>query len=706
MILLGLLSVGLLGGNALADLPANPDVELNCSDLPENFSCPSANQLGGTYTAAIIARPSTLNPITSSDTASLAINDRIFGQFGADYGYVGFPGDEQIAEAVEISADGKTVTYTLRNGIHFGKLDGSAEPITMEDVRYTLFQLVFNENLPNSSADALRCPDGTPYTEGFKILSDTKFSVTCPTTSLTFGRGDDTGFIPVMSKNMVTELSAAQGIALGSNGEPTAEFLGLEVGADPKLRALIRATGPFLLSDFDPTSLAQYTRNAHFYQADSNGTQQPYLSGYRIIIIPTAGFNLALQQFRNGDTDAYGARPEDIAVLLSDRAAGRLPVNEDIDSGLPAGGTTQFVWGSFAATDTNPAWIAAANRSTEFRQALSLATDRRTGYLNILLGIGTPQYGISPPRGSLFFGRINIPAGQPTGIGNETGVGCAQFSAAGIACTDDGSTVRITSLGLNARFLPPAGAANSHAADLLRAIDDFDGAIAKANQILDSIQLVDTDGDGIRNVTNAFLKAQGATDAQIGTLPGENDRELEFELLTNAGNTIREEEIKLYCSDWRTIGLNCKPTPIDFAAFVDRLFTGDLSFGRIGLAGGNEPTGFSNVAVCGTELHVWHITCDPSLPPSKHGLDNPNAPTPDDLATGAFWTQGNQATTVEEQAAAFDKWQSAALNGEYLIHTILPNGLFAFRTDRIANHGRATIDNDDVKFCPDPNRCD
>jgi peptide/nickel transport system substrate-binding protein len=118
----------------------------------------------------------------------------------------------------------------------------------------------------------------------------------------------------------------------------------------------------------------------------------------------------------------------------------------------------------------------------------------------------------------------------------------------------------------------------------------FEYDTAKAAGILDDLGVVDQDGDGWRDLPS------GAP--------------LTMEINTN-DNTVRVASCLILQDDWRSIGLNVTFQVVDFNTLVDRLFgsSGDLIY--LGLTGGDEPNGGSNVyRSCGS-LHAYRYSaCD------------------------------------------------------------------------------------------------
>jgi len=652
--------IGLLSTAALAQ----PLSFVDCADASDNFDCAAAS--GGTLTWDIIASPSVLNPITTQDTASGDVLDHVFGvattasTASIDPGIFGTGAQGLIPRAaavIEVNAEGTVISYTLRDGMVYQ--DGST-PST-DDILYWYHDVVFNPNLPNS-VSSNTCSDGEPYV--YDATSATTWTVTCSAPFRTY-TGNVGGGV-VISKQMALDLIDVQGIATedGVNG-PRAiqEFLGL--GVDISL--LTGTLGAFSMTEFVSDQVARYERNGNFYGVDGNGVALPYVDNLELIIIPTNGQNLSLSNFLNGQTDWFGPRPADLAPVLSQAGAGFL-VNSDIDNATPAAGEV-FTTPNFDDPDLN---LQAAARNLNVRRALSLALDRTSAVFNVLLGIGTPQYTMTTLGGAagatFFLGRNNT---------------CDTFINAGLATADNcvGGTWSLDSgLSLSVNRLPDPNS-TPEALQHLGCLVDYDGCVAAAGALLDEVGVVDTDGDGIRNIPANL-------DADVGN-PGGN---FEITIVTNSGNTIREAYGEVACASWTALNVSCQTQSKAFSTLVSELLGGTFSgYITIGLTGG-DPAGGVNVFQCGTALYFWHITCDPA---STSGL---TAQDPSSAAVEVGFDAGFASTTVADAQAGFDQEQIAWLQGEPFYHLAVQNALFALRSDRVCNHGRSSDGNSHLKF--------
>ncbi|MBI1730780.1 hypothetical protein HY229_03395 [Candidatus Acetothermia bacterium] len=644
---LSLLVVGLVvafGATALAQ----PLVALDCAKLPADLNCAAAT--GGNSSYSIIAAPSTLNPVLAQDTASDSITDHFLGTFFNVYSLLGAGADgltEAAALKASVNAAGTAYTYTLRSGLTYS--DGSAA--SLDDVLYWYNDVVLNANLPNSNADAFTCPsDGKPFKYS---VTGNQLTISCSAPFRTFGGTAAGGF--VLSKQMALDLIAASGVATepGSDGQTQAkaEFMGLGAPLN-KLRGL----GPYVLSAFNSAASANYDRNPNFYEVDSNGVKLPYLDKLTVIIIPTAGQNLALNNFLGGQTEVLAPRPQDIAPILGQAAAGGFKVNGDIDNATPAAGET-FVTLNFDDTD---AGLNAAARDLNVRQALSLGIDRAAAVNNIILGLGLPQFDTitmsGDPLVTYFLGRGNT---------------CATFASLNAPCSNDVITIA-QGLQIKVTNLPPLGK-DKYIDSIVGCLVKFSGCIDKANAQLDAAGYKDTNNDGTRNLKNG--------------------EEWNIQVVFNTGNTIRQGYDDLICNGWKQLHINCSANGIAFATLVTQLLGGATWSGGIiiGLTGG-DPAGDINVLKCGASLYFWHISCVPGETTGSTAQD------PASAAVEKAFDEGYNATTIPAAQAGFDKEQVAFIVGQPYMEIAVQNALFAVRTDRLCNDQRAVNANDDIKF--------
>ena len=109
----------------------------------------------------------------------------------------------------------------------------------------------------------------------------------------------------------------------------------------------------------------------------------------------------------------------------------------------------------------------------------------------------------------------------------------------------------------------------------------------KANEILDGIGWTDTDGDGIRE--------------------DDEGNDIEFSLVTNSGNTVREKVGTLVHQGMQEIGLKVDYQLVEFGDLVAQL-TGSYDWEAmiIGFTGGPDPYSGISFWHSGEGLHLWY----------------------------------------------------------------------------------------------------
>jgi peptide/nickel transport system substrate-binding protein len=347
-------------------------LQIKFDEMPDPASARQA-ACGGTMAYTLIARPITLNPITRTDAASFDLTRRIYDSLLGST-----PEFKRMAEAAStanVGDRGQSITFTLRRGLKFA----NGDPVTAEDVRFTFERLIYPKEIATSITDLIACGDGKLPSVQLDSTNSHKITFTCSVTTrnlLLF-----LGGVEILSKKKVLELVPT----VERSPKDFVSVLGMTV-SPAQLEGI--GAGPFVLNKIDPATVAEFKRNKFFWEADERGNQLPYLEGIRILIAPTQGQEIALAQFRAGQTDWLIPRPEDIAVLQSDRASRGFPVNDDIKQEATTSGTTFWV---LSWTAANLA-LRAVFRSKEFRQAMSHLTDRDTMKRNIFLGLAAETY--------------------------------------------------------------------------------------------------------------------------------------------------------------------------------------------------------------------------------------------------------------------------------------------------------------------------
>lgn len=388
----------------------------------------------------------------------------------------------------------------------------------------------------------------------------------------------------------------------------------------------ITGLGPFRLEKLEEDRLS-FGRNAHYWKTDIRGTALPYLLGMTVL---TVSPELALQRFRSREVHFFYPRPADLAILQSDKISGRLALNDDISNGQAAFGGQFLVlnWDALSSA------LRAVFRTTEFRRALSYAVPRAQLVTELFLGLGVELYSPVSPASSYFVGR----SGQDPKI-----------------------------------------------LERFRALQTpYD--LQKAVQLLDSIGLRDTNGDGVREIPQNFLGQ--------GNPPGR----VEFEILIATTNLVPSDTLtRLVLSSLSRIGIRARLT-IAGDDFKERLMKGQYEVALVSWDGAGhftEGLGDSSpddlvtqraIWLCQGLLHLFHRECATQPTELERKLDE-------------LLQRAELALTLQESKALQDEAQLLLAETLPVIPLVQGHGLFAYRLDVLRNHERRPTFKLDMLFC-------
>ena len=188
---------------------------------------------------------------------------------------------------------------------------------------------------------------------------------------------------------------------------------------------------------------------------------------------------------------------------------------------------------------------------------------------------------------------------------------------------------------------PAAG--DFHNPDVRRYEYDLD----RANEILDGLGWTDTDGDGARE------DGQG--------------NKIEFTLITNEGNSVREEVGRIVRQGMEQIGVSAHFELVDFGDLVSQL-TGSYDWEAmiIGFTGGSDPYSSINFWHSSEALHLWH----------------PNQPQPAtewEAEIDELYVMGSQELDRDVRVGHYQRAQEVAAENVPVIYTTLSERLTATR---------------------------
>lgn len=318
---------------------------------------------------SILSDPKTFNPVLSQESPN------IFGfTFEGLTGTDGITGDTvpALAESWDISADGKTLVFTLREGLRW--CDG--EPLTADDVIFT-YDVIFNPDIPSNSRDAFRIGSKGLLPQVTKVdRQRVQFSLPEPFAPML--RNTELSIIPAHILKPTVETK-------GSDGKPL--FLSTWGTNTPPLEII--GNGPYRLGQYIPGERVIFERNPYYWRKDSRGQSQPYIQ--QIIWQVVSSTDTAFLQFRSGGLDSIGVQPDFFPLLKREEGRG----NFTIYNGGPDLGTNFLFFNlnqgrrqdRSLVDPIKSAWF----NSVAFRQAIAYGIDRKTMVNNIFQGLGELQ---------------------------------------------------------------------------------------------------------------------------------------------------------------------------------------------------------------------------------------------------------------------------------------------------------------------------
>lgn len=346
-------------------------------DKAEAF-VPDTGMRGGFLTLPTLTEPASFNPIISDDAGTATFTGYIYQGLTRLSGVTRMP-VAALAERWEISPDGRTYTFYLREGVVWS--DSTA--FTAADVLFTFKKLIYNAAITSNPARERFLIDGKPVrVEALDSLT-VRFVLPRPFAP----------FLRLLTHEILPEHLLEPELRAGR----FASALG--PATDP---ATIVGTGPFMLSSYIPAYTITFRRNPRYWERDGAGTRLPYLDSIVYRIFPSEDAQRAA--FRKGDIDYLVAHGDAYRKLMKRADKG----GYDVYRLGPAAGSNFLCFNQNTGTDAagtpfvepfKLAWF----RATTFRRAVSHAIDRHAMIAAIMDGFGYRQWAPMTPSEGRFY---------------------------------------------------------------------------------------------------------------------------------------------------------------------------------------------------------------------------------------------------------------------------------------------------------------
>jgi peptide/nickel transport system substrate-binding protein len=459
---------------------AQPTPATKAPGAPVPTTAPAAGQAkqGGRVILGQFADAKTLNPVTVTDVPSDVVTSRIYAALitvDPKTGEVG-PG---LAEKFDFSADGKTLTFQLRDGLKFS--DGS--PLTGDDFKFTVMATLRSKKT-NHKNNVDQIVGAKEYIAGnADDVSGIKVDGKTITVTLV------NPFCPAL--NQIGGLSIIPKSAFGKYLDPKDASKNLDDA--PENNAPPVASGAFMFKEWVPNDHITLVRNDNYFEKAN-------IDEWVHKVYPNQDALTAA--LKVGEVDMAQFDPKDVQDMQS---VSSLQVFKYLNLGYTYIGWNQLRGGKEFF------------QSKAVRQALTYGLNVDQVVEKVLFGEGVKMVAHTPP----------------------------------VSWAYDAS-------GMN----------------------DYKYDPAKAEQLLQQ--------DGWAKGSDGIYAKDG--------------QKLEFSIITNAGNVIRETFIQVAAEQYRQIGINVEPKTESFEALVDRINTSkDPKYGE---QGGHD---------FDADVIGWSLTADPDM---------------------------------------------------------------------------------------------
>ncbi len=267
--------------------------------------------------------------------------------------------EPDLAESWEFSDDGKVITVYLRSGVKWS--DGV--PFTVDDILFTYYDVVLNDDLVNPQSTGIRRLLATGGDTEMVKINDYTFKIVMTQPYLTliedlFAPGVTTGF-HILPKHEMVKVHPKY------NPKATpADWQGARM-PKPKQRPAVLA--PWITVGILGDKLV-CERNPYYWKVDRRGQQLPYFDRF-LFKLSTSGSEVALGLISGEITaDIGGACMMEVGLVKQNETRANLKVLI-----FPEVNRIHALWLNFDHSDESLRWLFT---NPKFQEALSLIMDR------------------------------------------------------------------------------------------------------------------------------------------------------------------------------------------------------------------------------------------------------------------------------------------------------------------------------------------
>ncbi len=355
-----------------------------CSGQGTRAPRPGADGAGPDQTLTLVTRadPVTFNPLRIPELSTTEILAPLVFTSLVRWDPVALEQRPELATSWEVSDDGLTWRFTLRQGVTWS--DG--DPFDARDVVFT-FRAVFDPGVPTALDTLFEGAGGRRPTVDAPDPHHVVFHLPEPNVLFL----DSVGSVFICPEHAMAEAA--------SSGELLDAF-GVDTPVDR-----IPGLGPFRLSAYRPARDLTLTRNPHYWERDGAGERLPYLDRIVWLVVPDQ--DAALLKLEAGEVDLLEeVEPAALPGLGRLQAQGKVRV---FDLGPALGANyLSLNWNPGHHPDGSPLiapWKRRWFADVRFRRAISHAIDREGLVATVAMGRGVPRYCFVSPSNRLWYHR-------------------------------------------------------------------------------------------------------------------------------------------------------------------------------------------------------------------------------------------------------------------------------------------------------------
>ena len=334
-------------------------------------------RLGGVWRMVMSEDPKSFNILIAEKDNSTSTVVRRMLDYLLDYDVIKrewVPNAASAQTVVDQENGTMQVVYTLRDDLYWSYYDSDEKiKVTSDDVIFWYNEIEGDPECQSSGyyGQFLTMPDGKEAHIDIEKIDDLRFAFNFPRIIAE----------PFLSTNMDFGPRHLYEPAKTRGGAEEVKNI-FSVNIDPRT---IPSMGEWFLAEYTPGQRLVYKRNPDYWRKDSNNVSIPYTDERIVRIIPEENTEMLL--FRNGETEFYSLRPEDLDGLVN-RGDGSYTVFNS-DGALSA---------AFWTFNQNPInrrrpqyeWFT----QKEFRQAMSCLLNRDRINAQVYRGLGQPKLSI------------------------------------------------------------------------------------------------------------------------------------------------------------------------------------------------------------------------------------------------------------------------------------------------------------------------